>query len=255
MNKNSEKPTTPRLLVEEILKTNQVKNSEGQSIPLRGNIDIAEGKFLEKIVSENPNVTNTLEIGCAFGVSSIFICMGLDDKEQPKHTILDPFQHQNYAGIGLLNLRRAGFDFVNLIEEYSEFALPSLLKKQENSFDLIFIDGLHTFDQVMLDFYYANRLIKTGGFIVFDDCGFRSISSALTYILKYPAYTLFDQVTTTSTLKKIIQGIIHLIPRAVSDAIFPNFLKTEINRLRFNSMVAIQKVAEDNRNNRWFTNF
>ena len=64
---------------------------------------------------------------------------------------------------------RTGFDFIIFKEELSEIALPSLLKEKEGRFDLIFIDGLHSYDQVMLDFYYANRLIRIGGFIVFDD--------------------------------------------------------------------------------------
>lgn len=255
MNSISNKSITPLQLVEEILDTKQVINKEGHSIPLRGNIDMAEGKFLQSIITADPNINKTLEIGCAFGVSSLFICDALQQKDQPSHTIIDPFQNSNYDGIGLLNLQRVGVDFVIFMEELSELALPSLLKEKEGGFDLIFIDGLHSFDQVMLDFYYANRLIKTGGFIVFDDCGFKSISSALSCILNYPAYILYDQVSTPSTVKRIIQFFIRPIPRAWINSIAPNALKYIMNQVRFNSMVAIKKVAEDKRNNRWSSNF
>lgn len=254
--KSQQHPIIPaKQLVEEILKTKRVSNKDEQIIPLRGNIDLAEGNFLQSLIKDDPTIQKTLEIGCAFGISSLFICDALQQKSEPSHTIIDPFQNENYDGIGILNLQRAGIDFVTFIEELSELALPSLLKEKEGSFDLIFIDGLHTFDQVMLDFYYANRLIRTGGFIVFDDCGFKSISSALTYILNYPSYTFYDQVTTHSGLKKVIQFFIKLTPKALINYVFPNALKTKINQVRFNSMVAIKKVDQDNRNNRWFANF
>lgn len=48
----------------------------------------------------------------------------------------------------------------------SEHILPAL---KDNYFDLIYIDGQHTYDAVMLDISHAKRLIAPGGVICGDD--------------------------------------------------------------------------------------
>lgn len=62
-----------------------------------------------------------------------------------------------------------------------------MLRKQPESFNLIFIDGWHTFDQMMLDMFYANRLVRIGGYIIIDDCNWESVAVALSYYMNYPA--------------------------------------------------------------------
>lgn len=51
-------------------------------------------------------------------------------------------------------------------------------------FDLIFIDGSHRFDDVLVDFTLAAELCPIGGSIVFDDAFMKSI---WTVILQLPA--------------------------------------------------------------------
>jgi len=242
-------------IIDEILESGIVKDKDGKDIPLRGNIDRAEGMFLYNLVKENKSITHTLEVGCAFGISSLFICSALRFKEAPLHIIIDPHQEEAYNNIGNLNLQRAGVTFYKLIKENSEFALPRLLNQTPNSFDLVFIDGLHSFDQVSLDFYYANRLLKVGGYIVFDDCSFYSISKVLSYVLNYPSYKFHSEVKETSRRKILLRSCLKLFP----DFIYTNFLPLKVNnfynRLRFTSMIAIKKVADDQRDNRWFSDF
>jgi Methyltransferase domain len=69
---------------------------------------------------------NTLEVGCAYGLSSLFICSALQERHGATHTIIDPYQ--NGYGVGIRNLEDAGLRFFNLIENKSEFALPKLLE-------------------------------------------------------------------------------------------------------------------------------
>lgn len=84
--------------------------------------------------------------------------------------------------VGSLTPEWAGIGFFNLIPEPSELALPDLLRKQPESFNLIFIDGWHTFDQMMLDMFYANRLVRIGGYIIIDDCNW-GVSGSGTLLL------------------------------------------------------------------------
>ncbi len=47
-------------------------------------------------------------------------------------------------------------------------ALPDAVTRKEK-YQLIFIDGWHTFDYTLVDFFYADLLLELGGFLVFDD--------------------------------------------------------------------------------------
>ena len=242
-------------IIDDILNSGRVRDKDGNGVPLRGNIDREEGLFLYHLIQDSRSTQRTLEVGCGFGLSSLFICSALEQKANPSHTIIDPNQTDAYQNIGQFNLQRAGVNFFTFIEETSELALPRILKDAPASFDLIFIDGYHSFDQVALDFYYANRLLKVGGILVFDDCSFYSISKVLAFVLQYPAYTFFSQVRETSRKKKFLRFWARLIPIFVKTHLLPLKINNALNRLRFTSMVAIKKVAEDHRSNRWFAEF
>jgi predicted O-methyltransferase YrrM len=241
--------------IKQIFNTNIVKDSTGREYPLKSNIDLEEGYFLFDLIKNNNSISRVIEIGCAYGISSLFLGAALKYRNKPDFIIIDPNQTDGYHNIGTLNLEKDEINFFKLLEESSEFALPRLLVEETNSYDLVFIDGYHTFDQVLLDFYYSNRLIKKGGFIVFDDCSYFSISKALTYILKYPSYEFHSQVEETSNRKKFIRFFLKRIPDFIYTYFLPLKITNLYNRVRYTSMVAIQKVSEDHRNWKWFVDF
>jgi len=239
----------------EIFKTKTVVDANGNKYPLSANISLQEGQFLYDLIVNNHSISRSLEIGCAYGISSLFICNALEDQPNKEHIIIDPFQEKNYKNIGITNLDKASVDFYTLIEEKSEIAMPKLLQSNPGSIDLIFIDGFHSFDQVLLDFYYANRLLREGGIIVFDDCTYPSVAKVLSYILKYPAYKLFAQMNETNMIKKVIRSVVNLFPDSFYSIFLPAGLKNLTERARYTSMVAIQKISPDTRGYKWFRNF
>lgn len=242
-------------LINQIFDTQIVSDSHGNVYNLLANISMDEGLFLFNLIRENKSITRTMEIGCAFGISSLFICNALESREIREHIIIDPFQETHYKNIGITNLKRVGVSFARLIDDFSEFALPELLQNDPESFDLIFIDGFHSFDQVLVDFYYANKLIKPGGFIIFDDCSYPSISKAISYILKYPAYELYSKLVDKNIFKRIIRSSINIFPDEFYNFCFPVRVKSFINRVRYSSMIAIRKIENDKRDWKWFRDF
>jgi predicted O-methyltransferase YrrM len=174
-------------LVEQILTTRQVHTPDGATLPLQDSIDAETGALLQNLIfTHRPSVS--LEIGLAYGVSALFICEALSVVGGTKHVVIDAAQSTTWKGIGLANLRTAGFaPMVDFREEYSQDALPKLCA-EGLEIDFAFIDGTHTFDQKMIDFFYVDCLLRTGGVIAFDDCDWPSIRALCRFIATNRSY-------------------------------------------------------------------
>ena len=79
---------------------------------------------------------------------------------------------------------------IDFREQRSELALPELVREQV-SIQFALVDGWHTFDQVMVEFYFLNRMLDVGGVILFDDADRRSVNRAIRHALTYPAYRVY----------------------------------------------------------------
>ena len=138
----------------------------------------------------------SLEVGFGCGVSTLFVCDALTENgNSSKHIIIDPHQSTIFRSIGLQNIRRA--DYQNLIELHevpSELALPKLLAAGTRIQTAI-IDGWHTIDHTLVDFFYINKMLEVGGIVIFDDTNFPSISRLTEHIKTYPAYELFTDIS------------------------------------------------------------
>jgi predicted O-methyltransferase YrrM len=233
-----------------------VHDEAGRSYPLSDEVDLVEGEFLYQLISNDVSVVKTLEIGCAFGLSSLFICDALQGRDGASHTALDPYQHTQWHGIGAANLKRANVNFASIVERKSEIGLPELLNTGEGSYDFILVDGLHTFDQTMLDLYYANRLVKVGGYIAIDDCHARPVAKAVSCLERFPCFRRLpspEQSNYRRQAKRFMRKIFPvaaaqwLLPARVYDAIYA--------RAMYPSMVVLQKTSADVRDVWWFRSF
>lgn len=241
-------------LIEEIFSTKKVKTSSGKELPLRVNLAKKEGEFLGDLIAKNSSIKKTLEVGCAYGISSLFITKSLKGREGAHHTILDPNQNTTWEGVGIHNLKQSGFSSFDLVEEKSEFALPNILKENEGAFDFILVDGWHTFDHTLLDCFYAIRLLKVGGYLVVDDVTFPGIRRVVDYLIQYPCLTFEGAVTVkrkASFKKQIVISLCSLIPKSLKQRVFS---KSFQNRLQNEAqpMVALKKISDDQRAWDWF---
>ena len=57
---------------------------------------------------------------------------------------------------------------------------------------LVYIDGWHTFDYALLDFFYADKLLDTGGLVGFNDCHYPSIERVLRFVVRHRHYREVD---------------------------------------------------------------
>jgi predicted O-methyltransferase YrrM len=232
-----------------------LRHPAAPSLPVA--VDPREGRFLEHIIDAvKPQVS--LEIGMAYGVSTLYLCEALSRQPHPvRHIVMDPFQTQQWRGIGLRNVKAAGYErMVEFYEDRSEFVLPRLLADR-TQLDFAFVDGWHTFDHVMMEFFYLNKMLRVGGVIAFDDAERRGINRVIRHALSYPAYKVFEPERGQSeevTLGGRLRRGLSRVPKA-SRVIRRDVLQRDWDLGIHATCVAIQKVAEDHRGSSWEGDF
>jgi predicted O-methyltransferase YrrM len=245
----------------EILENKGFKTADGKWAEFTSAIDAEEVLFLNKLIKQfNPKTT--MEIGCAEGVSSLTICESI--APDAHHTIVDPNQSTQWERKGINNLKAAGFNNFSLVEEYSEFAMPQFLKEGKK-FDFIFVDGWHTMDHVMVEFFYINRILPVGGIVVFDDAALAGLNKLMRYISNYPNFKplgctghleITPQRKVLNVMKRIVSALFFFLPERVRRELLNDTVVRTDEKLQINgSVVAFQKTAEDNRGWAWFEMF
>lgn len=147
----------------------------------------AHAQEIERLVRDL-GLTSTLETGMAYGLSTLAICSVHEERGEGSHVAIDPYQSRDWRGIGVLNLARAGLaQRARVIEARSDEALPRL-RDEGLRIDFALIDGLHLFDATLVDFFHADRMLDTGGVVVFHDTWMPAVQQAVAYVRTNRAY-------------------------------------------------------------------
>lgn len=242
-------------VLSEILETGNTKTASGTStIKVHSSIDSSEGQFLQNLV-RHLDPTVSLEVGLAYGISALFICDALNVRNGTQHIVIDPNQHggpwgDSWDGIGIANLRRAGYaDIVRLIEVPSYRALAEL-EGSGQRIDFAFIDGWHTFDFCLVDFFFIDRMLNVGGVAAIDDADWLAVRKVCRFVKSNLAYTVlsaYDSYSQPSPKRRLFGGL-------ARRPIFRRLLRPEVIvpdssvGLR-GSCIAFRKEADDSR--RW----
>lgn len=165
-------------------------------------ISITEGMWIYDLCCKlKPQ--NTLEIGMAYGFSSLYFLAALSKNKVGHHTAVDPFQHTSWRGIGLAKVEEVGMQ-MNLIDDLSSLAAADL-HKENRRFEVIFIDGNHRFDDVIVDFTLFANLCQMNGYVILHDMWMRSIRTATRFIVNNRA----DFVKVDTAVSNI--GVLHRV--------------------------------------------
>jgi hypothetical protein len=201
--------------------------------------------------------TVTLEVGLAHGISALFICDALNVRNGTQHIVIDPNQHRDsWDGTGIANLRRAGYgDIVRLIEAPSYRALAEL-EGSGQRIDFAFIDGWHTFDFALVDFFFIDRMLNVGGVVAFDDADWPAIRKVCRFVKTCPAYSVLgvDGSDPERSLKRCISE------RLLRHGPFRKLLRSEVitpdgSIGLVGRCIAFQKKADDSRRFDHFVDF
>ncbi|GAA0319659.1 O-methyltransferase [Kineococcus aurantiacus] len=120
----------------------------------------------------------TLEVGLGFGSSAVYIMAAT----RLPHVVVDPWA-RSYRYAGLQNIAAEGFaGLVDHRERASQIELAELVR-QQCTFDLIYVDGGHKFDETLVDVYFCAQLLAVGGHMVIDDLWMPGVRRVRDFIL------------------------------------------------------------------------
>ncbi len=131
-------------------------------------------------------IDNVLEIGCYEGRATVWLCENVltDTNKTYQYDIVDTFGGSlNESGMTGTKERLEQDNFIEnnfmhnisffkhinfqIHKGFSQQILPTF--SQQEKYDFIYIDASHRADDTFVDAYYAHKLLKPGGLIVFDD--------------------------------------------------------------------------------------
>lgn len=178
-------PTLKRMLRDQL-------HPNGNEILPRGGLSTENNIHVLRELIRAKKTTNTLEIGLANGASALAILASLKEFTAGtyQHTAIDPYQIDCWKSIGLFSVQSVELqDQFRFIGQLSCQALPRLLEAGDR-FDLIYVDGSHSYGNVFVDYYYGVRLLKKNGIILFDDCTTNDVAGVARFIIQKQKHVL-----------------------------------------------------------------
>ena len=184
--------TNAAQVLDEALTSGRVKHPDGEYRKVIANISQENSAALQSFVLQRrPQLI--IEIGMAYGVSTLTILSALEQNGTGRLISVDP-----YIGwptgrlVALHQVKRAGVAHLHEhMHECSYSALPKLLAAGTRP-DFIYIDGNHNFDYVFTDVFFADKLLSMGGIGAFNDAGWRSVYKVIRFLHKYRKYCEVD---------------------------------------------------------------
>ena len=180
-----------RRQIEQLYATRQLIGDDGVVCELDTlSVTAERGDFIAGVCREYRPAA-TLEIGMAWGMSTLFMLEALAEIGSARpgcHAVIDPFQSKLFHNAALRAVREAGAgELIDFYPEPSQIVLPRMISAGRR-FDLAFIDGDHRFEAAFIDFYFIDQLLKPGGIVIFDDLGMDGVFLACAFAEKNHRY-------------------------------------------------------------------
>jgi hypothetical protein len=92
---------------------------------------------------------------------------------------------------------------VRFLEGQSAAILSRL--PEERQFDLVFIDGRHSFPSPIVDWYNLSNRLRVGGHMVLDDLGIPSVAVVVAHMREDPAWQFVGEVEERAIVFRLIR--------------------------------------------------
>lgn len=184
----------------------------GEKTSINSSITMTEGEIVSSLINKY-NLSNILEIGMGYGIITIYILLTFLKKTnkgkinnflldhnneksnntinlyelsnntyQPKLISIDQYQESHWQNIGRNLVKKYSLEQYHSLKIIpSEIKLPKYYKKQKK-FDLIFMHHTNMKENILVDVYYAIKLLKNNGFMIINNSSNYSRSIIINYI-------------------------------------------------------------------------
>jgi predicted O-methyltransferase YrrM len=244
-------------ILDEMITTGLTRLESGEEVPVHSAIGHRERELIKSILAEI-RPSRTLEIGMAYGVSTLTICEALTKIGGARHIAIDPDQHtgawgDGWRGGGLHNISKAGFgELLEFYESPSHVVLPKL-EEAGIRVQFALIDGWPAFDYRIADFMLIDRILDVGGIVMIAAANLPGVRKACRFIITNRSYRVHTHVSTPhdplvlSRSRKQMRGLD--APEAVRRHFKPELREPdeELGLGRKSAAVAFVKEDEDRR--------
>jgi predicted O-methyltransferase YrrM len=182
----------PNDVLREMYETSRTIAADGSKIPLHSVVVPESANSLYQLVKrERP--TLVLEVGMAQGATALAIVTALAENGSGRLISIDPHQQTRWGGAAVAALERSGLQHLHqLVEAPDYIALPDLLRELGRTVGLAYVDGLHSYEYVLLDFFYIDQILRVGGVVGFNDCDWPAVIPTLRFIQEHRHYEAVD---------------------------------------------------------------
>lgn len=157
-----------------------------------------EGDLLHLLLQEIKGEA-CLEMGFHTGSTALYMANATADRNGNVTSVCLDAEEDAARGLQLLQENGVAQRH-RLIHDNSNRVVPELFLAGE-TFDFVFMDGWKTFDHLSMELYFINRMLRTGGAIVFDDSYMPSVRQAIRLLKRYYGYTEIGYQTYGQTAK------------------------------------------------------
>lgn len=183
--------------LEAILSSRQTSDRDGNRRHVDDMVSREEAMALYAMTKKS-NAMRTLEVGLAHGVSALLFCQAHVDQGRDTndhiHYAVDPNQFTTYNGAAVAAIQKAEYSSVfKILNGPSHLEIPELIK-QGVKIDCAFIDGWHTFDYTLIDFFLVDKILKPGGYVAFHDVYGRAKQKVINFILTHRKYEIDEDL-------------------------------------------------------------
>jgi predicted O-methyltransferase YrrM len=134
-------------------------------------MSLKQARVITEFIQEN-NISSILELGFFHGVSTCYMAAALDEIGGGSLVTIDLLSAKKRQPNIEMLLEKCGY--LDMVKFYYEpvsynWRLMKLIEENNTTFDLCYLDGGHDWYNTGLAFFLVDKLLRPGGWIIFDD--------------------------------------------------------------------------------------
>ena len=173
-------------------------------------MSVDQAQRMADLIAEN-NLARVLELGFAHGVSTCYLADAVGEMPNGFVTSIDLTSSAELEPRAEDLLERCGLSSrVDLIREPRSFTwriMYWLAEGRSDCFDLVYLDGGHTWDVTGFAFFLVDRLLAPGGWLVFDDIDW-TVGASPFYRQSGRADNLPEDFRTTQQVRNVFELLV-----------------------------------------------